>query len=86
MEKKDDKSLLQLFEGRKVRTVWGEEAQVWFFSVVDVVAVLTDSADPKQYIKKMRARDLELGSRWGAICTSTRMMATRTCLSSVSSC
>ena len=79
MEKKNDKSLLQLFEGRKVRTVWGEEAQVWFFSVVDVVAY------PKLYIKKMRARDLELGSRWGAICTSIRMMATRTCLSSVSS-
>ena len=63
MEKKNDKSQLQLFEGRKVRTVWDEEAQEWFFSVVDVVAVLTDSMDPKQYIKKMRARDPELNLR-----------------------
>lgn len=75
MEKKDDRSQLQLFEGRKVRTVWDEEAQEWFFSVVDVVAVLTDSMDPKQYIKKMRARDPELNLRWGTICTPTRMMA-----------
>ena len=75
MEVMEHKSQLQLFEGRKVRTVWDEEAQGWFFSVVDVVAVLTDSADPKQYIKKMRARDPELNVRWGTICTPTRMMA-----------
>ena len=66
---------LQLFEGRKVRTVWDESAQEWYFSVADVVAVLTDSSDVKQYIKKMRTRDPELGSRWGTICTPTRMMA-----------
>ena len=75
MDGKELKSQLQLFEGRKVRTVWDEEAQEWFFSVVDVVAVLTDSADPKQYIKKMRARDPELNARWGTICTPTRIMA-----------
>ena len=75
MNGKELKSPLQLFEGRKVRTVWNEEVQEWFFSVVDVVAVLTDSADPKQYIKKMRARDPELNVRWGTICTPTRMMA-----------
>ena len=73
MGSKEHKSQLQLFEGRKVRTVWNEEVQEWFFSVVDVVAVLTDSADPKQYIKKMRARDPELNVRWGTICTPTRM-------------
>ena len=66
---------MQLFEGRKVRTVWDESAQEWYFSVADVVAVLTDSSDVKQYIKKMRTRDPELGSRWGTICTPTRMMA-----------
>lgn len=66
---------LQSFEGRKVRTVWDDAAQEFYFSVADVIAVLTDSADVKQYIKKMRARDPELGSRWGTICTPTRMMA-----------
>ncbi len=66
---------LQSFEGRKVRIVWDDAAQEFYFSVADVIAVLTDSADVKQYIKKMRARDPELGSRWGTICTPTRMMA-----------
>ena len=70
-----DQQHLQSFEGRKVRTVWDDVSQEWYFSVADVVAVLTDSADVKQYIKKMRARDPELGSRWGTICTPTRMMA-----------
>lgn len=63
------KQSIQLFEERKVRTVWDEEKEEWYFSVVDVVSVLTDSADPKQYIKKMKARDSELKSNWGTICT-----------------
>lgn len=66
---------LQLFENKQIRTAWDEETEEWYFSVVDVVAVLTDSADPKQYIKKMRARDPELNSRWGTICTLTAMTA-----------
>ena len=63
----EHKLQLQQFEGRRVRSVWVEEVQEWFFSVVDVVAVLTDSADPKQYIKKMRSRDPELNASWGTI-------------------
>ncbi len=70
------KHQIQLFEEKKVRTVWDEELQEWFFSVTDVVEVLTDSADVKQYIKKMRKRDPELDARWGTICTPTRMQAT----------
>lgn len=69
------KEQIQLFEEKKVRTVWDDEKEEWFFSVVDVVEVLTDSADPKQYIKKMRTRDPELNARWGTICTLTRMTA-----------
>ena len=58
---------------RKVRTVWDEEQEKWYFSIVDVVEILTDSADPKQYVKKMKARDPELGSNWGTICTLVDM-------------
>ena len=64
-----------LSQSKQIRTAWDEETEEWYFSVVDVVAVLTDSADPKQYIKKMRARDPELNSRWGTICTLTAMTA-----------
>ena len=70
-----DNDKLQLFENKQIRTAWDEETEEWYFSVVDVVAVLTDSADPKQYIKKTRARDPELNSRWGTICTLTAMTA-----------
>ena len=69
------KHQIQLFEEKKVRTVWDEELQEWFFSVVDIVQVLTDSADVKQYIKKMRKRDPELEAKWGTICTPVRMLA-----------
>lgn len=69
------KHQIQLFEEKKVRTVWDDELQEWFFSVADVVEVLTDSVDVKQYIKKMRKRDPELDARWGTICTPTRMQA-----------
>ena len=52
MKEEKSKNSIQFFENRKIRTVWDDEEQEWYFSVVDVVAVLTDSADHKQYIKK----------------------------------
>ena len=66
---------IQLFEERKVRTVWDDEQEKWYFSVVDVVAVLTDSTDPKQYIKKMKSRDEMLKLNWGTICTLVPMLS-----------
>jgi len=71
----EDNFAIQLFEGKKVRIVWDEEQEKYYFSVVDIVQVLTDSADTKQYIKKMRARDKELNSKWGTICTPVEMRA-----------
>lgn len=71
----ETKNKIQLFENQKIRTVWDEEKEEWYFSVTDIVAVLTDSVDPKQYIKKMRTRDPELHARWGTICTLTAMTA-----------
>ena len=70
-----DESVIQLFEGKKVRIVWNEKEEKYYFSVVDIVEVLTESTDAKQYIKRMRSRDPELNSRWGTICTPTRMQA-----------
>ena len=63
------KEIIKVFEERKVRTVWDDKEEKWYFSIVDVVAVLTDSADPKQYIKRMKSRDESLKSNWGTICT-----------------
>ena len=71
----DENNSIQLFEDRKIRTAWDEEQEEWYFSVQDVIAVLADSSDPKQYIKKMRARDPELSANWGTICTPVQMPA-----------
>ncbi len=71
----DNNFAIQLFEGKKVRVVWDARKEKYYFSVADIVQLLTDSADAKQYIKRMRARDPELNSRWGTICTPTEMRA-----------
>ena len=47
---------IKLFEDSKIRSVWNEEEQQWYFSVVDVVAVLTDSPTPRQYWGKIKDR------------------------------
>ena len=71
----DENNSIQLFEDRKIRTAWDEEKEEWYFSVQDVVAILSESTDPKQYIKKMRARDPQLSANWGTICTPVQMLA-----------
>ena len=63
------KEALQLFEQRKVRTVWDDQEEKWYFCVADVVEALTDSANPTDYIKKMRKRDPSLAEGWGQIVT-----------------
>lgn len=68
-------SNIKLFQEKEIRSAWNEEEQQWYFSVVDVVEALTDSADPKQYIKKMKMRDPILQSYWGTICTPVEMIA-----------
>ena len=73
--KAPDNSAIQLFEDQKIRVAWDAEREEWYFSVQDVVTVLSESTDPKQYIKKMRARDPQLSANWGTICTPVQMLA-----------
>ena len=68
-------SNIRLFESKKIRSAWNEDEEKWYFSVQDVVEVLTDSADIKQYIKRLKSRDPELFSNWGTICTLVEMTA-----------
>lgn len=68
-------AIIKAFEGVNVRIVWDDEKEEYFFSVNDIVEILTESTDVKQYIKRMRSRDPELNTRWGTICTPTRMRA-----------
>lgn len=66
---------IQLFEKQQVRTAWDDESEEWYFSVQDVVGILTDSTDVKQYLKRMLSRDEQLKSNWGTICTLVEMVA-----------
>ena len=67
-EKKiESHSRMALFQSRKIRRLWHEEE--WWFAIEDVIFALTDSKNPKEYLKDMRRRDLELSKGWGQIAT-----------------
>ena len=64
---------IKLFQDRRIRSAWNEEEEQWYFSVVDVVEALTDSANPTDYLKKMRRREPELGTYLGTNCPQVAM-------------
>lgn len=68
-------SNIKIFEEKRVRSVWNEAEQQWYFSVQDVVEILTDSLNVKDYIKKLRKRDPQLDANWGTICPLVEMVA-----------
>ncbi len=68
-------SNIKLFESKKIRSTWNEAEQKWYFSVADIVEALTDTVNPRDYIKKMRKRDPELNANWGTICPPLEMTA-----------
>ncbi len=63
------KQEIQIFDNKKVRTVWDSETEQWYFCVTDVIEALTESKDPTGYIKKMKKRDPSLAQGWGQIVT-----------------
>ena len=65
---------IKLFEEKRVRTVWDDQQEKWYFSIVDVVEVLTDSANPTDYLKKMRKRDPQLAAFVGTNCPQVAML------------
>ena len=68
-------SNIKLFESKQIRSVWNDADQKWYFSIADVIEVLTDSANVKDYIKKMRKRDPELNANWGTNCPPLVLIA-----------
>ncbi|MBQ7448468.1 MAG: hypothetical protein IJS73_01550 [Paludibacteraceae bacterium] len=69
-----DESIIKAFDGKNIRIVWNEQEEKYYFSVVDVVQVLTDSSNPTDYLKKLRKRDNELGVFLGTNCPQIQMM------------
>ncbi len=66
---------IKLFESKNIRSVWNEAEDKWYFSVHDIVFILTDSSDVKQYVKRILSRDSSLKLKWGTICTLVEMKA-----------
>ena len=69
------KQAIQLFEEKKVRTVWDDEQEKWYFSIVDTVAVLTDSIDPTAYWRKLKQRLKAEGNETVTNCHGLKMTA-----------
>ncbi|WP_183308307.1 BRO-N domain-containing protein [Dysgonomonas hofstadii] len=66
---------IQLFEERKVRSIWDEETEEWYFSIVDVVGVLTDSPNPNNYWKVLKNRLKKEGSQLVTNCNQLKMQS-----------
>lgn len=69
------KEALQLFGDKKIRTTWNEEEEKWYFSIIDVVSVLTDSADASAYWRKLKERLLKEGNETVTSCHTFKMKA-----------
>lgn len=69
------KQALQLFNDRQIRTAWDDKEEKWYFSVVDVVAVLTDSPDPAKYWRVLKTRLKKEGNETATNCSAFKMLA-----------
>ena len=66
---------IQLFEEKKVRAIWDDEAEKWYFSIVDVVAVLTESPNPQTYWRVLKKRLKDEGNETVTNCNALKMLA-----------
>lgn len=71
----DKDNRIQLFENNKIRTAWNEENETWYFSIVDVIAVLTDSTNPQTYWRVMKKRLKDEGNETVTNCNALKMTA-----------
>jgi hypothetical protein len=71
----NENNKIQLFEDKRIRTAWDEEKQEWYFSVVDIIAVLTDSVDPAAYWRKLKERLKKEGNETVTNCHGLKMTA-----------
>ena len=70
-----NKEALQLFGEKRIRTAWNQEEEKWYFSIVDVVSVLTDSPDPAKYWRVLKTRLKKEGSETATNCSTFKMRA-----------
>lgn len=71
----DNKTSIKLFEQKQVRTHWNEAEEKWYFSIVDVVGILTDSPNPNNYWKVLKHRLNKEGSELVTNCNQLKMQS-----------
>lgn len=69
------KQAIQLFEERKVRTIWDDEQEKWYFSIIDIVGILTDSDNPRKYWSVLKTRLKKEGNETATNCSRLKMQA-----------
>ncbi|UVR02599.1 Bro-N domain-containing protein [Parabacteroides distasonis] len=69
------KESIRLFEERKVRAIWDDEQEEWYFSIVDVISILTDSPNPRKYWSVLKTRLKKEGSELTTNCSQLKMQA-----------
>jgi prophage antirepressor-like protein len=69
------KSEIKLFEERKVRTIWNEDTEEWYFSIIDVIGILTESPDPKRYWSVLKTRIKKESNEGTTICSTLKLLA-----------
>ena len=72
------KQTIQLFHEQKVRTIWDDEQEKWYFSIVDVCAVLKDSPNPRNYWKVLKHRLIKEGNETVTNCNQLKLVASTT--------
>ena len=75
MSELKNRNTLQIFEDKKIRTTWDEEQEEWYFAIVDVIAVLTDSPNPQTYWRVMKKRLKDEGNETVTNCNALKMTA-----------
>jgi len=70
-----NKSAIKLFEHKQVRTHWDESKELWYFSIVDVIAILTESPNPRKYWSVLKGRLLKEGSQLTTNCSQLKMQS-----------
>ena len=71
----DSKTAIKLFEQNQVRSVWDEDEEKWYFSIVDIVGILTESIDSQSYWRKLKQRLKEEGNETVTNCHALKMTA-----------
>lgn len=75
MDELKNNNTIRLYEDKKIRTAWDEEQEEWYFAIVDVIAVLTDSPNPQTYWRVMKKRIKDEGNETVTNCNALKMTA-----------